>query len=113
LLTAPGIEVAEVEPWSGGDPLWRRASADFSGTATETHNRLQYYNFDAQNLLVRHDYDADVLGGVPASNAAGAYREFGGIMFPTHRRVTARSVDGGARTGPTLVAIDFGDISVG
>jgi hypothetical protein len=112
LLAAPGIEVAEVEPWPGGDPSWRRVRADFSGTATETHNRLQYYNFDAQNLLVRHDYDADVLGGAPASNEAGAYHEFGGIMFPTHRRVTARSVDGAAGTGPTLVAIDFGDITV-
>jgi hypothetical protein len=112
LLTAPRIEVADVEPWPGGDPLWRRVRADFGGTAIETHNRLQYYNFDAQNLLVRHDYDADVLGGAPASNEAGAYREFGGIMFPTHRRVTARSVDGAAGTGPTLVAIDFGDITV-
>jgi hypothetical protein len=112
LLTAPGIEVAEVEPWPGGDPLWRRVGADFSGTPTETHNRLQYYNFDAQNLLVRHDYDADVLGGVPASNEARDYREFGGIMFPTHRRVTARSADGAAGTGPTLVGIDFGDITV-
>ena len=54
-----------------------------------------------------------MLGGVPASNEAGAYREFGGIMFPTHRRVTARSADGSAGTGPTLVAIDFGDITVG
>jgi hypothetical protein len=112
LLTAAGIEVAEVEPWPGGDPLWRTVRADFGETKIETHNRQQYYNFDAQNLLVRHDYDADVLGGAPASNEAGAYREFGGIMFPTHRRVTARSVDGAAGTGPTFVAIDFGDITV-
>ena len=113
LLTELGIQVVQVEPWSGADPSWRRVRADFSGTATETHNRLQYYNFDAQNLLVRHDYDADVLGGVPASNEARDYREFGGLMFPTRRRVTARSADGAAGTGPTLVAIDFGDITVG
>jgi hypothetical protein len=82
-------------------PGWRRARADFCGTAPET-----------QNLLVRHDYDADVLGGVPASNGARDYREFGGIMFPAHRLVTARSADGAAGAGPTLVGIEFGDITV-
>jgi hypothetical protein len=112
LLTTPGIEVAEVEPWPGAVPSWRRVSADFRESPTETHNRLQYYNFDLHNLLARHDYDADVLGGAPASNEAAAYREFGGIMFPTHRRVTARNVDGAAGTGPILVAIDFGDFTV-
>jgi hypothetical protein len=112
LLAAPGIEVTEVEPWPGGPPSWRRVSAQFRETPAETHNRLQYYNFDSQNLLVRHDYDADVLGGVPASNEAAAYREFGGIMFPTQRRVTARSADGAAGAGPILVAIDFGDFTV-
>lgn len=112
LLTAPRIEVVEVEPWPGGLPSWRRVSADFGETPIETHNRLQYYNFDSQNLLARHDYDADVLGGAPASNQAAAYREFGGLMFPAHRRVTARNVDGAAGTGPTLVGIDFGDFTV-
>jgi hypothetical protein len=82
LLTAPGIEVAEVEPWAGGDPSWRRVSADFSGTATETHNRLQYYNFDAQNLLVRHDYDADVLGGVPARTRPAPFASSAASCFP-------------------------------
>ena len=72
---------------------------------------MQYYNFES-NLLVRHDYDADVLGGPPASNQAAAYREFGGLLFPTRRRVTARDRDGAAGAGPILVSIDFGDIAV-
>jgi hypothetical protein len=112
LLTTPGVQTAEIEPWSGADPSWRRASADFAEATVETHNRLQYYSFDSDNLLVRHDYDADVLGGAPASNQAAAYRDFGGLLFPTRRRVTARGADGGASIGPILVSIDFGEINV-
>jgi hypothetical protein len=112
LLTTPGIQTAEIEPWPGADPSWRRVSADFAKAPIETHNRLQYYSFDSDSLLVRHDYDADVLGGVPASNQAAAYKEFGGLLFPTRRQVTARSADGAAGDGPTLVSIDFGEITV-
>ena len=78
----------------------------------DTHNRLQYYSFDSNNLLVQHDYDADVLGGAPASNQAAAYREFRGLLFPTRRRVTSRGADGAAGIGPILVSIDFGQITV-
>jgi hypothetical protein len=112
LLTTPGIQTVEIEPWPGADSSWRRASADFADATVETHNRLQYYSFDSDNLLARHDYDADVLGGAPASNQATAYREFGGLLFPTRRRVTARSADGAAGIGPILVSIDFGEITV-
>ncbi len=111
LLTTPGVEVTEVEPWPAADPSWRRVRADFGEAPIETHNRVQYYNFDSDNLLVRHDYDADVLGGAPASNQASAYREFDGLLFPTRRRVTARDSDGAAGTGPILVSIDFGGIT--
>jgi hypothetical protein len=112
LLTTPGVRTAEIEPWPGADPSWRRVSADFANARIETHNRLQYYSFDSDNLLVRHDYDADVLGGAPASNQAAAYDEFSGLLFPTRRQVTARSADGAACSGPTLVSIDFGEITV-
>lgn len=112
LLTTPGIRTAEIEPWPGADSSWRRASADFADATVDTHNRLQYYSFDSDNLLVRHDYDAEVLGGAPASNQATAYREFGGLLFPSRRRVTARGADGAAGIGPILVSIDFGEITV-
>jgi hypothetical protein len=112
LLTTPGIQTAEIEPWPGADSSWRRASADFAEATIETHNRLQYYSFDSNNLLVRHDYDADVLGGAPASNQAASYSEFSGLLFPTRRRVTGRRADGAAGIGPILVSIDFGEITV-
>jgi hypothetical protein len=111
LLTTPEVQVTEVEPWPATDPSWRRVRADFSKAPIETHNWVQYYNFDSENLLVRHDYDADVLGGVPASNQASTYREFGGLLFPTRRRVTARDSNGAAGGGPILVSIDFGDVT--
>jgi hypothetical protein len=112
LLNTAGIRTAEIEPWPGADSSWRRVSADFTETTIETHNRLQYFSFDSNNLLARHDYDADVLGGAPASNQATAYSEFGGLLFSTRRRVTARSSDGAAGSGPVLVSIDFGEITV-
>jgi hypothetical protein len=112
LLTTPGIRTAEIEPWPGADPSWRRVSAKFDAATFDTHNRLQYYNFESHGLLVRHDYDADVLGGAPASNQATAYAEFGGLLFPTRRRVTARDADGASGSGPILVSIDFGEITV-
>ena len=112
LLTASGVKTAEIEPWPAVDSSWRRASADFARATVDTHNRLQYYNFDSNNLLVRHDYDADVLGGAPASNQAWEYGEFSGLLFPTRRRVTARGADGAAGIGPILVSIDFGEITV-
>jgi hypothetical protein len=112
LLTAPGVKTAEIEPWPAADSSWRRASADFARATVDTHNRLQYYNFDSNNLLVRHDYDADVLGGAPASNQASEYRDFSGLLFPMRRRVTARGADGAAGIGPILVSIDFGEITV-
>jgi hypothetical protein len=62
--------------------------------------------------VVRHDYDADVLGRSPASNVASGHREFGGIVFATQRRVTARTPNGAAATEPLLVSIDFADIQV-
>jgi hypothetical protein len=87
-------------------------SANFAKAPIETHNRLQHYSFDSDNLLVRHDYDADVLGGAPASNQAAAYKEFSGLLFPTRRQVTARGADGASGNGPTLVSIEFGEITV-
>ena len=42
LLTTPGIQTAEVEPWPGAESSWRRASANFAEAPVETHNRLQY-----------------------------------------------------------------------
>jgi hypothetical protein len=112
LLTTPGIQTAGLESWPGADPSWRRVSADFAKAPIDTHNRLQYFSFDSDSLLVRHDYDADVLGGAPASNQAAVYKEFGGLLFPTRRQVTARGVDGASGTGPTLVSIEFGEITV-
>jgi hypothetical protein len=111
LLTTPGVQVTEVAPWPAADPSWRRVRADFGEAPIQTHNRVQYYNFGS-NLLVRHDYDADLLGGAAASNQAVDYREFDGLWFPTRRLVTARDSGGAAGTRPILVSIDFGDITV-
>jgi hypothetical protein len=109
LLDGYGVASTDVARWPGVDPSWRRIRVDFP-SGLDTHTVTQYLNIDADGLLVRHDYDADVLGGAPAVNAASGHRDCDGIVFPTRRRVTARHPDGSATTGPILVSIDFDDI---
>jgi hypothetical protein len=106
LLTWKGFGLQELPPWPGTDHTWRRVRVDFPRDI-DTHTSTQFLNFDANGLLVRHDYDADLLGGAPATNAASAFEEHDGIVFATHRYVTARDSRGGAAAEPLLVSIDF------
>jgi hypothetical protein len=45
-------------------------------------------------LLRRLDCSVDILGGAPAVHYPSQYREFGGTMVPTRRRVYVRNPDG-------------------
>ena len=53
----------------------------------------------------------DILGGGAAVHYPSAYREFGGIMVPTRRRVYVRRADGSPVLDPVSVAIDFTDVT--
>jgi hypothetical protein len=111
LATTTGFHCDQVPRWPAADPTWRRLRVEFPAHVA-THTAVQHLNIDSEGLVVRHDYDADVLGRPPAANVASGHREFGGIVFATQRRVTPRTPDGAAATEPLLVSIDFGDIQV-
>lgn len=111
LATTAGFHCGQVPRWPAADPTWRRLRIEFPARIA-THTAVQHLNIDSEGLVVRHDYDADVLGGSPAANVASGHREFGGIVFGTQRRVTPRTPDGAAAAEPLLVSIDFGDIQV-
>ena len=67
-----------------------------------THSREQAFHFDERGLLRQLDYTAEVFGGwAKANHVCHEHREFGGLVFPTRRRVTPAG-----RRHPTLVSID-------
>jgi len=47
----------------------------------------------------------------PAVHYPSAYREFGGIMVPTRRRVYVRRPDGSPGLDPVSVVIDFSHVA--
>jgi hypothetical protein len=111
LLTGPGFQTHEIEPWSEHGQTWRRLAVTFpDGLAT--HNRHQTFYFDDNDLLRRHDYNADIFGGTPAANYSDKHRTFGGIVFPTRRRVVPRNTDGTTLPEPILVSIELLDVAV-
>jgi hypothetical protein len=61
LLTRPGVEVSEGEPWRQGEQEWRRLEVIFP-EGLDTHSRRQTFYFDARGVLRRHDYVAEVVG---------------------------------------------------
>ena len=110
LLTGPDFQSHELEPWQEQGQTWRRLAVTFpDGLAT--HNRNQTFYFDDTGLLRRHDYNADVFGGAAAANYSDKHRTFGGIVFPTRRRVLPRKPDGTTLPEPVLVSIDLLEVT--
>jgi len=64
-------------------------------------------------LLRRHDYTVDILGGATGLNYASEYRDVGGIVIPTKRRIYAFEGDYQPVWDPLLVRIDMGEITLG
>ena len=75
------------------------------------HSRQQTCYIDETGLLRRLDYSVDILGGGPAVHYPSRYREFDGIMVPTHRRVYVRKADGTPVRDSVSVAVDVTDVS--
>jgi hypothetical protein len=113
LLTRDEVEVGEGLPWqrSGGE-TWRSLEATFA-PGFDTHSARQTFWVGPDSLLRRHDYTAEVVGGwAKGAHAVARHREFGGLVFPTKRRVTPRGPGGRALPGPSLVWIELDGIEV-
>lgn len=109
LFSLIGFESEEIEPWDEHDETWRRLKVTFP-ESVPSHNRQQIFYFNSSGILARHDYNADVLGGLPAANYALEPKAFDGLIVPTKRRVYARAPDGKAALERTSVTIDFHSI---
>ena len=100
----------ETEPWHEDGQVWRTLLVSYPDNIV-AHHRQQTYYFDDAGLLRRLDYSVDVLGGGPAVHYPSAYREFDGIMVPTHRRVYVRNPDGTPVRDSVSIAIDIADVT--
>jgi hypothetical protein len=111
-LTAPfvfamdGVATEELEPWHENGEVWRRLQATFP-PGIATHGTVQTFHVGPDGLLRRHDYDADVLGGIPAAHYLHDYQDISGIQVPTRRRVFGRGPDGLPAPEPLVVTIDL------
>jgi hypothetical protein len=77
-----------------------------------THSNEQTCYFDKTGLLQRVDYVTDVLGGI-AAHYCYDHISFGGIVFPTLRRVVTRNENQSLLSNPTAVLLLLSDIFVG
>jgi len=109
LLASDGVETEEVEPWRENGETWRRLKVTFPPNIA-SHSAVQTFYFDADGLLKRHDYDAEMLGRTPAAHYVYRHEEFSGILVPTRRRVLGRGADRTSIPEPVMVSIDLSDV---
>ncbi|MEV0070538.1 hypothetical protein [Amycolatopsis sp. NPDC050768] len=109
-LTRPGFRTEELEPWQEDGETWRRLRVEFPDDLT-THNKVQTFYLDADGLIRRHDYDAEVVAGGLAAHYSSEHREVDGIVVPTKRRVYPVGEDGRPVPEPLLVSIDLSEIT--
>jgi hypothetical protein len=110
ILARQDFVTEETEPWHENGQVWRSLLVTYPDTIV-AHTRQQTYYFDDDGLLRRLDYAVDILGGGPAVHYPSEYREFGGIMVPTRRRVYVRHPDGSPVRDSVSVAIDIDDVT--
>jgi len=110
LFTRPGFELEELEPYGEEGDLWRRLRVSFPA-GIPAHCPEQIFYFDQKGLLQRIDYVTDVAGGV-AAHYCYDHAWFGGILFPTLRRVVRRTEEGARSARPTAILIQISDIMV-
>ena len=115
LFAQPGFERKEIETHKENGETWRRLQVKFppdipthDGTLSGGDYQEQTFFFNDQGLLQRIDY----VAVRPASHYCFDHTTFGGIVFPTLRRVVSRSPSGPRLSGPTSVLIQITDVAV-
>ena len=112
LLTREGLTVTDGDIWSEAGEQWRRLEVSFHGDI-HTHSQRQTFYVDAAGLIRRHDYVAEPIGRwARAAHYCNDHRHFGGLLFPTHRRVRPIRPGGRSLPNPVLVALDIDHIEV-
>ena len=108
ILTQPGVESEEIEPWHEDGQTWRRLRVRFPNSIA-THSTVQTFYFDRQGLIRRHDYEVDIQGSNPAARYVHDLIEVSGIILPTKMRVYSRQPDNQPAPEPLIVSVDLSD----
>lgn len=112
LLTRDDVDVTEAGVWREAGARWHRLEVTLPGHL-HTHSPQQTFYVDHEGLLRRHDYTAQPVGAwARAAHYCDQHRQFGGLVFPTRRRVRPRGLAGRSLSAPTLVALDIDLIDV-
>jgi hypothetical protein len=111
MFKRPGFRFEEVDPWQENSERWRRLHVVFPEDI-DTHSREQDFYFDDRGLLRRLDYTAEVFGGwAKAAHYCWDHKTFDWLVVPTRRKVFPRRRNNRPRARPTLVWIEFGDVT--
>jgi hypothetical protein len=115
LFAQPGFDCKEIEPHQENGETWQRLQVTFPPDVPTHDGKLsggeyqeETFFFNDQGLLQRLDYVA--VG--PGSHYCYDHTTFGGIVFPTLRRVVQRTPSGPLLSGPTLVLIQIANVSL-
>jgi hypothetical protein len=111
LFKLPGFQTEEIDPWDENGETWRRLKVTFP-TDVHSHSTEQIFYFNASGILQRHDYSVEIMGGTSSANYATEPKEFGGLIFPTKRRVYAIGPDNKPLLERVAVAIDLDRIEL-
>jgi hypothetical protein len=111
LFTYPGFRAWEIEPWPEEGQIWRRLHVTFPDTIA-THDREQVFYDDSAFMQRRMDYAPEVNGNSPTAHYTGEPKTFGGLVFPTRRRIYPRNSDGTADQSVATITIDIHDVAV-
>jgi hypothetical protein len=108
-FASPEFKTEELAPVTEDGATLRRLKVTFPDSVA-THSKEQVFSFDETGLLRRHDYTAEVLNAGPAAHYSSDYKEFGGLLLPTKRRVYPLGEDGAPIRDIELVTIDIDDV---
>jgi hypothetical protein len=110
LLTLPGTDATEIEPWTEVGETWRRLEVVLPPDISR-HSRVQTYYFDADTGLQRRvDYAPEVNGSPPVAHYTTEHRDFDGLLVPTRRRVLLRRADGTAIQESAAILLDLDNV---
>lgn len=115
-LTMPDVTSTEIEPLEEDGQTFRRLEVHFPESYA-THNPRQIFSFDSEGLLRRRIYAAEVVdpsaeNGLWAAHLTDGDKEYGGLIFQTHRRILGLDEALRLVPQPVLITIDIDDIEV-
>jgi hypothetical protein len=112
LLASLDIKVKETESWEEDGKVLRRVHAIFPDDMP-THCKEQFFYFDSDNFLFRHDYTAEVFGTLAkAAHYSSMYKNCGGLIVPVRRRVFPRKSSGHPLRLIIIVSIDIDEVKL-